>query len=145
MKIWGLLLLLFIPYSLLAQSASTKRELLHLTDQEIQIVWHWEDRFSRQEQQKLKKWLFTITYGVEQTLGIYPFEVHYYIHRRNFASEPVPWANTDRNYKQSVHFHVDPSFSFQEFIDDWTAPHEISHLSIPFVGRNQSWFSEGST
>ena len=26
---------------------------------------------------------------------------------------------------------------------DWTAAHELSHLSIPFVGRSNMWFSEG--
>jgi len=26
---------------------------------------------------------------------------------------------------------------------DWTAPHEISHLAIPFLGKSNSWIAEG--
>ena len=45
-------------------------------------------------------------------------------------------------------FHPQPgrilrTCSQQAFLDDWTAPHEISHLSIPFLGREHSWFAKG--
>lgn len=107
------------------------------------IEWHWEDEFSIAEQDKVEAWLNSVTGAVESTLGIFPFTLHFYIHRRNGSSEPVPWASTRRNYVQGVDFHIDPSFSLQAFMDDWTAPHEISHLSIPYLGREQSWFAEG--
>jgi hypothetical protein len=66
-----------------------------------------------------------------------------YLHRRDGAREPVPWANTQRYRGQGVHFHVDPSYSLEAFRRDWTAPHELSHLILPYVGRQHAWFSEG--
>ncbi len=107
------------------------------------IEWHWEDEFSTAEKAKVEDWLNSVTAAAESTLGPYPFTLHFYIHRRNSSSEPVPWASTRRHYVQGVDFHIDPSFGLQAFLDDWTAPHEISHLAIPYLGRDQSWFAEG--
>jgi hypothetical protein len=55
----------------------------------------------------------------------------------------VPWGNTERSEIQGVTFYVNPDFSLEEFLHDWTAPHEISHLAIPFPGKSNKWFSEG--
>jgi hypothetical protein len=107
------------------------------------IVWHWEDEFSIEEQGKVEDWLNSVTGAAESTLGVYPFTLHFYIHRRNGSSEPVPWASTRRHSVQGVDFYIDPSYSLQSFLDDWTAPHEIGHLSIPYIGREQAWFAEG--
>lgn len=107
------------------------------------IVWHWEEEFESKEQEKVEEWLDKVTGATEASLGAYPFELHYFIHRRDGSSEPVPWASTRRHSVQGVDFHIDPSYPLQAFIDDWTAPHEISHLSIPFLGLEHSWFAEG--
>ncbi|MCJ7717235.1 MAG: hypothetical protein MUO54_12055 [Anaerolineales bacterium] len=109
----------------------------------VNLVWHWEDDFSPEEQRKVEKWLSSVTGAVEETLGVYPFDLHFFIHRRDGSREPVPWASTRRHSSQGVDFHVDPSYSLQSFLDDWTAPHEISHLSIPYLGREHAWFAEG--
>ena len=34
-------------------------------------------------------------------------------------------------------------YDLDAFLSDWTAQHEISHLSIPFMGSHNAWFSEG--
>ena len=107
------------------------------------IVWHWEDDFNKEEQNMVREWLTRVSLATEETLGAYPFDLHFFIHRRNGSSEPVPWASTRRHSLQGVDFHIDPSYSLQAFLDDWTAPHEISHLSIPFLGNDQAWFAEG--
>ena len=109
----------------------------------IQITWNWEDPFSSIEKQKIKDWLISVTHAVESTLGRYPFDLDFYLYRRNNSREPVPWAHTERYDGQGVHFYVDPSYSTGDFLDDWTAPHEISHLSLPYLGRQQAWFAEG--
>lgn len=106
-------------------------------------IWHWQDRFDKAEQQKLKKWVNLTVEGIESLVGPYPFDLHIHFYRRSGAGEPVPWANTKRSEIQGVDFHVDPSYSLQSFLDDWTGPHEISHLIIPYVGRRYSWFAEG--
>lgn len=120
------------------QIASTKK-----SEQSFKIIWHWVDDFAENEQEKLKDWLRVITKVTKQTIGIYQFDVHYYFYRSN-GNEPVPFAHTRRSgNKQSVHFYVNPKYTLQEFVGDWTAQHEISHLSIPFVGKKNMWFSEG--
>lgn len=106
------------------------------------LAFHWEDRFTPAEQQKLTRWLNETHSAVEQLVGPLPFTTHMYM-KRTSASEPVPWAHTERSNIQGVHFHVDPSYSLQEFRKDWTAPHELSHLILPYVGRNNAWFAEG--
>ncbi|GAB5539013.1 MAG: hypothetical protein Salg2KO_11160 [Salibacteraceae bacterium] len=103
----------------------------------------WEDRFSKEEKVKVEQWLGQVSAGVFGLLGKYPFTVNYYIHRKDGAREPVPWANTVRDGEEGVHFHINPDFSLNDFLADWTAPHEISHLAIPYVGRENMWFSEG--
>ena len=109
---------------------------------ELKVEYIWEDDFSASETKKIEAWLGGVSEAVAQTFGLYPFTVKLYIHRSS-AKEPVPWAETSRNGEQAVHFYVDPSYSLQDFQMDWTAAHEISHLSIPFVGRSNMWFSEG--
>ena len=107
---------------------------------DLKIIW--VDDFSSDEKEKLQMWIYGISEAVANTLGKYPFEVNIYLHRST-GNEPVPWAHTSRTGEQAVHFHVNPSFSLQNFQEDWTAAHEISHLSIPFVGKENMWFSEG--
>jgi len=102
-----------------------------------------EGDFSKNEKQKIETWLAGVSDAVAQTLGRYQFKVRYNLYKKESSREPVPWANTVRSNDQGVNFHVDPSFSLNEFQMDWTAPHEIAHLSIPFVGRENMWFSEG--
>ncbi|MGB0391018.1 MAG: hypothetical protein ACPGD5_05585 [Salibacteraceae bacterium] len=107
------------------------------------IIWHWENRFEKEEVYKIKKWLGEIDNAIVSSFGKYPFDVHFFVHRAKSGNEPVPWAHTTRGKDQGVHLHVNTNFSLDEFLNDWTAQHEISHLSIPFVGKENSWFSEG--
>ncbi len=103
----------------------------------------WQDPFSAAEQQKLRSWIEETVAGVERLVGPYPFDIHIHMHRADGAREPVPWANTRRGSQQGVNFHVNPDFSLDAFLTDWTAPHELSHLVIPYLGSKHSWFAEG--
>ena len=38
---------------------------------------------------------------------------------------------------------IDPSRKPQEFAEDWTAIHELSHLTHPYLGDRGSWLAEG--
>lgn len=104
---------------------------------------HFEDKFTKQEKAHLNKWIQSVGNAVEKTLGKYPFKVHIYFNRSTNKNEPVPWAHTTRNYEEAVHFNVNPSFTMEELCADWTAAHEIAHLSLPYVGKEYSWFAEG--
>lgn len=108
-----------------------------------EILWHWEDDFSDAEKAKLTDWITRTVAGVERLIAPYPFDVHVTFYRAEPADSPVPWANTVRSRRQGVNFHVDPRRTSAELLADWTAPHELSHLLIPFVGRRHAWFAEG--
>ena len=107
----------------------------------IQIVW--EDDFSSTEKEKLTSWIEGVFQTIDKTIGPYPFVTNIYLHRSTRGGEPVPWAHTIRDKEQGIAFHVNPEFSLQEFAADWTAPHELSHLSLPFLGKENMWFAEG--
>lgn len=108
-----------------------------------EIIWHWQDEFTEEERDKLQQWIRQTTHALETHVAPYPFDVHLYFYRADEEDEPVPWANTRRAPVQGIDFHVAPEFSLQAFLDDWTAPHELSHLLIPFVGKRNAWFAEG--
>ena len=107
------------------------------------IKWYWEDKFNEKDKIKLKIWIEKTVYATEKTLGNFPFGINIYFHKSKSSKEPVPWAHTERGDTQSVHFFVAPDYPLEDFIDDWTAPHEISHLTLPFLGKKYSWFAEG--
>lgn len=108
-----------------------------------ELSFHWQDDFSEAEKTRLTAWVRETHDAVERLVGELPMGVRAYMHRRDDAREPVPWANTQRYRGQGVHFHVDPRFSLNDFREDWTAPHELSHLILPHVGRGDAWFAEG--
>lgn len=108
-----------------------------------EVRWHWQDRFTPVERQRLQSWVMQTVAGLERLVGPLPFDLHVTFHRRRDAGEPVPWANTVRSGRQGVHFHVDPGYPLRRFLEDWTAPHELSHLVLPYLGRRNAWFAEG--
>lgn len=105
--------------------------------------WRWEDRFSASEAAKLQRWIRHAHGGIEALIGTMPMVYDVHFHRSSRSGEPVPWANTSKGRRLGVNFHVDTRFGEDRFKADWTAPHEISHLLFPYVGRNGMWFSEG--
>ncbi len=107
-----------------------------------ELVWHWEDRFDDAEQAKLREWVSTVAEHVADTIAPYPFDVHIHFYRTAGAT-PVPWANTIRSGHQGVNVHVDPHYTRADLLSDWTLYHELAHLFLPFLGRQQSWFAEG--
>ncbi|MFK8046099.1 MAG: hypothetical protein AB8B72_11435 [Crocinitomicaceae bacterium] len=112
-------------------------------EKNYQVHYEWEDDFEEQDKIKLQTWIEEISEVTQSTIGTYQFDVYYHFHQSK-GNEPVPYAHTSRQTNhQAVHFYVNPKFSLPEFMADWTAQHEISHLSLPFVGKKNMWFSEG--
>ncbi len=103
----------------------------------------WKDGINSQKRQQVSRWIDIAFRGTSELLGIYPFQTNIYMHVASPASEPVPWANTVRYNEQGIHFHIDTSYSFTAFNLDWTAPHEMSHLALPYLGPDNAWFAEG--
>lgn len=109
---------------------------------DYRIIWHWVDDFSDDEKKKLKKWIRKVYISAQEILGEYPFNMHIYFHRNN-RETAVTFGHTKRGPRQSAHFYVNPDYELEEFLGDWIAPHELSHLSMPFVGPNRKWYAEG--
>lgn len=108
-----------------------------------ELRWHWEGDFSEVEQHRLKIWIIRTVTVIEELVDSYPFDLHIHFRRLSGQSEPVPWANTRRGRLQGITFYVDPDYTLQSYLEDWTASHELSHLLLPYIGKRHSWFAEG--
>ncbi|MBD3636342.1 MAG: hypothetical protein HUJ25_03295 [Crocinitomicaceae bacterium] len=109
------------------------------------FIWEFKGEFTADEKEMLKEWITEVGAATIETLGQYPFDVLVVFHASESKSdnEPVIFGHTDRGPQETVHFYVDPDYPLDKFLQGWTAPHEIAHLSLPFVGRHSRWFSEG--
>lgn len=108
------------------------------------IEFHYESRFSEDHQAMLERWINEVASAQEALVGPLPVDVQiHFVRTDSRRGGPVPWANTIRGSAQGVRLHVNPAYSLDEFRRDWTAPHELSHLILPYLGRKQSWFAEG--
>jgi len=58
-------------------------------------------------------------------------------------NEAVLTASVIRGGGTGVVFYIDETRPLQEFMDDWTATHEFSHMLIPYVSSRDRWLSEG--
>jgi len=59
------------------------------------------------------------------------------------AREPVPWGQVMRGGGDAVHLYIDQTRPLQEFLDDWTLVHELSHLLHPRMASDDAWLYEG--
>lgn len=109
------------------------------------LVWHWEGDFSETDKTKLKTWIISIDSATKATLGVYPFDVHVYFEPAEGSnSVPVPFGLASRKGGESkIRLFVDSQANLVDLLNDWTAPHELSHLAMPFLGKKNKWFTEG--
>ena len=55
----------------------------------------------------------------------------------------VPFGYVIRDGGEAVRFFVDADRPLEDFLGDWTATHEFSHLLLPYVVSREKWISEG--
>ena len=55
----------------------------------------------------------------------------------------VPYGRVVRDGGETVELLVNQHRPLEDFLDDWTATHEFSHLMLPYVARKHRWISEG--
>lgn len=95
-------------------------------------------------QSALLSWIKGAVSSVCKVYGTFPvhnFQVILVPVRK--GTEPVPFGMVVRGGGISITFYIDPSRPLQEFIDDWTATHELSHCLLPMINRDDAWLSEG--
>lgn len=59
------------------------------------------------------------------------------------SGSAVPYGRVIRNGGELVQFFINPNRPKDEFMADWTATHEFSHLLLPYISRKHKWISEG--
>jgi hypothetical protein len=59
------------------------------------------------------------------------------------SSSPVYFGRVVRDGGETVELLIDPSKPKEAFYADWTATHELSHMMLPYLRREQRWLSEG--
>ena len=137
------LLFLLILLVACAQSQSKLEPLLTEQKQEFGLKWVYVDSFNLEEKKKLETWITEIYDVTSKTIGPYPFDVSIHFFRSE-KGNPVSFGLAKAlEAGRQAHFYVNPTASLGDLLADWIAPHELSHLSIPFLEKKDKWFTEG--
>lgn len=107
------------------------------------LTWHWEDDFTSGEHRMHQIWVNEVYNASQSTLGEYPFNLAVHFHKSKSNDKPVSFGYSSRKKNSQIHLFVSTAFKLDELVADWTAQHEISHMAVPFMGKNDLWFSEG--
>ena len=92
---------------------------------------------------KMSAWLKAAAENVAKTHGNFPLKSTQIIivPVNGRSNEAVPFGRVIRDGGEAVQFFVNTARPLEEFLDDWTATHEFSHLLFPYV--EDRWVSEG--
>lgn len=109
--------------------------------QELRILY--DPEFSRSERDTLHQWMRLIAGDFRKGFGQLPRDKILVKFQVRQANQPVPWGQVNRESVNEIRFQVDPDYNLDEYLNDWTAYHEFSHLLIPYRGWGDLWLSEG--
>ena len=59
------------------------------------------------------------------------------------STRAIRFGRVIRDGGESVELFVNHGMPPEDFLKDWTATHEFSHLMLPYVSRKHKWISEG--
>lgn len=62
---------------------------------------------------------------------------------RGRSDSAVPFGRVIRDGGEAVELFVNETAPVSEYLEDWTATHEFSHLMVPYFGHKHRWVSEG--
>jgi hypothetical protein len=97
------------------------------------------------EPELVREWLTRSAQAVATLYGRFPAEsVQITVTPSVRGPEAVPWAYVLRGGMPSVHFFINQRKPLEEFLSDWTAVHELSHLLLPYVRPEDAWLAEGT-
>lgn len=92
----------------------------------------------------LASWIDKEVAHVQSAIGEIPFSnVQVFIFPNARARQPVPIAYVTRGGNPTLHLMINQRRKMQEFLDDWTVTHELSHLFLPFISPDDAWLYEG--
>ena len=111
---------------------------------EYELNISFENGFTSLKRDTIRHWIHEVFQATEKTLGDYQFDVYVEVILSSSRNSPVPFGMTSRKKGlNQVKLYVNPEATYEELMEDWTTPHEFSHLAVPFTGRKNKWFSEG--
>ena len=108
-----------------------------------QLLIYWQGNFEAEQKNKMLEWLDQAMDTMLLLNGEPPRETIRIELKSIAADEPVPFARVLRSEPQGILFYINPNRPLDEFINDWTAYHEFTHLYIENPGPYGIWFSEG--
>lgn len=92
----------------------------------------------------VRRWLGEAATAVSTLYGRFPLDsAQILVLPASRSGEPVPWAQVLRGGGASAHFFINAVASEAELRSDWTAAHELSHMLMPYIDRDDAWLSEG--
>ncbi len=93
---------------------------------------------------KIKLWLQAAVKAVTSAYGQFP--VHnpqILVIPSSSSGQAVRFGQASQGGGHGIQFYVNPNRPIEEFLDDWIAAHELSHLFLPELDHEGTWFSEG--
>ncbi|MEO8959410.1 MAG: hypothetical protein ABI304_10740, partial [Rudaea sp.] len=97
-----------------------------------------------QQQAKLHTWLAQVSRAVLSAYGRLPVaDVQVLMIPVSGHSRAVVFGQHTRGEGNSLQLLIDPTRPSGEFMHDWVAVHELSHLMHPYLGDSGSWVAEG--
>ena len=99
---------------------------------------------SQHKRDEIAAWLDQASDAVTNIYGVFPVEnAQVLVAGIGKRREAVPWGEVQRAGSAAVHLFVDETRPIEQYIQDWTAVHELSHLLIPRIHYQDRWLSEG--
>jgi hypothetical protein len=97
------------------------------------------------DRNKMLDWLRIAAGDVSGVGGVFPNPAVQVIVQpvTSRSRSPVPFGYVIRDGGEAVRFFVDPHRPLDDYLADWTATHEFSHLLLPYVRGSEKWVSEG--
>lgn len=132
---------LIFGLALIPTALSSSYTLTH-EKQTIQVTM--DSDISGSTKSMLMSWLRHSTDALKTVYGEWPNDrLNIEVKAGRSSYSPVPWGEVRRGKPPKVILVVDQRQDLNNFKEDWTVYHELSHLLIPYDGGGHRWFSEG--
>jgi hypothetical protein len=102
------------------------------------------DGVAADDRTKLRAWLDRIARASLSAYGRLPLaDVQVLMIPVGGGHGAVMFGQSVRGQGNALELLIDPAAPAEEFADDWTAVHELSHLMHPYLGDRGAWLAEG--
>lgn len=89
------------------------------------------------------RWIREAARAVTTLYGVFPFERVQILVKPSRGSGLVDYGMVERGGGPTAIFYVSARAKDQDLPGEWIAVHELSHIALPFVERDDAWLSEG--